>query len=1074
MNKLSSYYKASLALMVIAVAVVANLTFTGSADATGNLVVNGSFESGQYDNPAAAQQRITYYASPAYLPNWTVTGEVDRVSTAFTASDQDYSLDMNGFGAGGINQFIPTVPGQEYRMSFDLAGNPDTITAGCENPIRTVSAYAGVVGGSYTFDVSGTSAAAMGWVEQSFNFTATATSTQISFNSGDSGKCGAAIDNVSVVAVGPPVMFWADWTGGDLDAGSAFQGVGTITSPTAVVNVRYDNPQGILDVPSDSATPTYGYDTGAVTGGLDRWGRNGDNARVPATSPYTSDDVANIPTDTDMIRLRYAGSQTLTFIDAAGDPIDVANPVFAFVSLNLNGYGFDQDFDILSQGGVDGNDCGLYGCGTSTKQIVDNGGGDIEYWLVGTGEPHGTIRFRGSFDTLNWESLGDEVWNGFNVGIAGLAEELPDTDGDGYSDDVDVFPTDGTEWADFDGDGVGDNADAFPHDPNEDTDTDGDGIGDNADPGPDALGRTGWEMFGPNPIVSPVPNYGTHGDDRYYNHVGPVPAAGDSDWGPAPDSDVIGFSVPSRLNAPYVCLRSLDYTFFQTFVDIPIGTDLTTFSIDFSGMDDGSRVTVYNSLYPGGLVITGSSVGLNATLSLDLTSFMNIGETNRVLVTQIDDCATGNNLHSAIIKLNGTTIEPPVTNLDPELTSVGTAIDEGSVALASGTVSDEDGDTVALSASVGTVENNNNGTWSWTGAGVEADGPASYDVTITGDDGEGGSASTVFTVTVFNVDPVVHAGNDAGINEGETFTSSGLFDDPGADTWTATVDYGDGSGTQALALSGYSFDLAHTYVDNGVYTVVVTVTDDENGVDNDTVTVSVRNVAPVVDPIGNITIDSGETVVLGATFSDAGVNDVHTASVDWAGSVGSPVVTDTSGSASGSLSDSQQFFGLGDHTVTVTVTDNDGAESDAVTFTVTVLRAAIDIDVKPGSDVNPLNLNGNGVVPIAVLGSAEFDVSTLISGSVLAGAEGSVVAAPVHGGHIEDVNGDGFDDYVFHFREWELGVTGDALTRVPVYLTAESTDGVLFGGEDDVRINPNSSKSQGKNDGSGKGGPKKK
>lgn len=58
---------------------------------------------------------------------------------------------------------------------------------------------------------------------------------------------------------------------------------------------------------------------------------------------------------------------------------------------------------------------------------------------------------------------------------------VTDTDGDGYNDTVDAFPSDSTEWVDSDGDGVGDNTDAFPHDANETRDTDGDGVGDHAD-----------------------------------------------------------------------------------------------------------------------------------------------------------------------------------------------------------------------------------------------------------------------------------------------------------------------------------------------------------------------------------------------------------------------------------------------------------------------------------------------------------------------------------------------------------------------------------------------------------------
>ena len=57
----------------------------------------------------------------------------------------------------------------------------------------------------------------------------------------------------------------------------------------------------------------------------------------------------------------------------------------------------------------------------------------------------------------------------------------PDSDGDGYSDSGDSFPSDSSEWGDGDGDGVGDNGDAFPNDANESADSDGDGVGDNSD-----------------------------------------------------------------------------------------------------------------------------------------------------------------------------------------------------------------------------------------------------------------------------------------------------------------------------------------------------------------------------------------------------------------------------------------------------------------------------------------------------------------------------------------------------------------------------------------------------------------
>ncbi len=58
---------------------------------------------------------------------------------------------------------------------------------------------------------------------------------------------------------------------------------------------------------------------------------------------------------------------------------------------------------------------------------------------------------------------------------------LTDTDNDTFSDILDVFPNDSSEWADADNDGTGNNADAFPNDPSEQLDTDNDGTGDNSD-----------------------------------------------------------------------------------------------------------------------------------------------------------------------------------------------------------------------------------------------------------------------------------------------------------------------------------------------------------------------------------------------------------------------------------------------------------------------------------------------------------------------------------------------------------------------------------------------------------------
>lgn len=213
--------------------------------------------------------------------------------------------------------------------------------------------------------------------------------------------CLAALSlSLSSAGAGAAQIYWTDWLPTVNPPATGFTGLGLITTPTSTVSVTYNNPQGIGFYQPSGGTDYY-------SGG------------TAATSPYTSATVDNRPTGTDIIALQFRGSQTLQFSQA------IANPVFAFVSLNGNGYGFDQDFNVLSFGDPsDGNACGYWGCGTAYKNVVNLGGGNFEYQLLGTGEPHGTLQFTGAFDTVTWRSLSNEYWNGFTVGVQGTAAEV--------------------------------------------------------------------------------------------------------------------------------------------------------------------------------------------------------------------------------------------------------------------------------------------------------------------------------------------------------------------------------------------------------------------------------------------------------------------------------------------------------------------------------------------------------------------------------------------------------------------------------------------------------------------------
>ncbi len=180
------------------------------------------------------------------------------------------------------------------------------------------------------------------------------------------------------------------------------------------------------------------------------------------------------------------------------------------------------------------------------------------------------------------------------------------------------------------------------------------------------VSRTPWEMNQGAVIkVTPqLPSNGALPENGYIAFAqARIPAEG-AGWVAAPNPDTIGFGGPkaSKISAAgFSCRNAVDYTYFQTFVDVPAGTTVEEFKIAFKGMDDASRITIFNSANQAGTVVEGSYVlRANAgsmAATTDLRDLLVTGR-NRVVITQVDWCPVGNQLQSAQVELNGSMVAP--------------------------------------------------------------------------------------------------------------------------------------------------------------------------------------------------------------------------------------------------------------------------------------------------------------------------------------------------------------------------------------------------------------------------------
>ncbi len=244
-------------------------------------------------------------------------------------------------------------------------------------------------------------------------------------------------------------------------------------------------------------------------------------------------------------------------------------------------------------------------------------------------------------------------------------------------------------------------------------------------------------------------------------------------------------------------------------------------------------------------------------------------QTHRVTVTDEDGTVVAGELSVLVL------------NVAPTIAIKGAAsVQEGSpYSLIVGAISDPGTDTVSdysIDWGDGIVENFSGNPANSSKTHTYADGANTYRirVSLTDEDGTHADAASL-SVLVNNVAPTFEAGADETVQPTQlgAFSRSGIgITDPGSpETFSGTVNFGDGTGDQALTINqaARQFNLSHTYPNTNAapavatYRVTVTVNDGDRGSHTDSFEVTVNLNTPPVAEDDSVTTDEDQ----GFTFN---------------------------------------------------------------------------------------------------------------------------------------------------------------------------------------------------------------
>ncbi len=231
-----------------------------------------------------------------------------------------------------------------------------------------------------------------------------------------------------------------------------------------------------------------------------------------------------------------------------------------------------------------------------------------------------------------------------------------------------------------------------------------------------------------------------------------------------------------------------------------------------------------------------------------------------------------------------------------------------------------------------------------------------YTVAVTVMDADGDTASDSMDVEVLDIAPVVDAGEDQEMVEGDTAFFHGEATMPcDADSIVSwDWDFGDGN-------SASGQDVDNTFTDDGTFTVILTVCDDDGSCTSDTLTVTVNDTEPAAD-FDYVPADPIEGDEVNFTDTSVSYDDI----VSWEWDFDGDGVID-----SADQDPSWTYDIEGDYTVCLTVTDEDGdADTHCETITVGNNAPEVDLVANVTAGDEPLSVHFDCIV---TGGNAPFD-----------------------------------------------------------------------------------------------------